>query len=281
MTAPGRSPVTAGAARPTMDVRGVRLRADPARESCFQVVHLHHEMWRSVGFSPTGQRETLHREFNTEVQGMEIAAQSLVDFPDAPWALRMEIARQCWDESRHARLYLGRLRDKGGHPGEFPIANHEWSVTCVFDTLVERLTIQNRTFESGSMDSMRKAVTRWQDTGDPETAELIDGILADEVQHVRYANDWLKRLAAEDPRVVLQVVAAVSEFKRISAELRPRPGDTSINGVDLYRLAHDSVPANVGDRDHASFTLAEIDALVLQQRREAVALLTAPHGGAP
>ena len=55
--------------------------------------------------------------------------------PYAPWELRMEIARQCWDESRHARLYHRRLLEKGGRKGEFPIANHEWTVTCSFATL--------------------------------------------------------------------------------------------------------------------------------------------------
>src|SRR5206468_9597774 len=107
-------------AAPMTTVRGVRLRADPGREPCFHVVHLYSELWRSNDMSPQSQREKLHREYNTEVQGMEIAAQSLVDFPDAPWDLRMEIARQCWDESRHARLYQRRLAEKGGFKGEFP-----------------------------------------------------------------------------------------------------------------------------------------------------------------
>jgi hypothetical protein len=256
----------------TMTIRGIRLRADPAREACFDVVHLHSELWLALDMSPQSQREKLHREYNTEVQGMEIAALSLAEFPDAPWELRMEIARQCWDESRHARLYHRRLLDKGGRKGEFPIANHEWSFTCAFDTLVARLTIQNRTFEGGSMDSMRKAVDRWNDVGDPQTAELTDAILADEVQHVRYANQWLKRLARDDPRVVLEVAATVSEFKRMSAALRPRPGEASVNGVDLVGIPHNSVPANVEDRSHATFSRGEIDAVVAQQRSEAAAL---------
>jgi Protein of unknown function (DUF455) len=253
---------------PTIFVRGVRLRADPARESCFDVVHLYSELWRAIDMSPQSQREKLHREYNTEVQGMEIAAQSLVDFPDAPWDLRMEIARQCWDESRHARLYNRRLTEKGGFKGEFPIANHEWTVTCSFQTLVARLAIQNRTFESGSMDSMHKAIKVWNDSGDEATAELTDAILADEVQHVRYANQWLKRLGNKDPKVVLQVAAAVSELKTMSAALRPQPGEHSINGVDLVGTAHASVRANTDDRSHASFTAAEIGEVIRQQHAE-------------
>jgi len=255
-------------AGPTISVRGVQLRADPAREACFKVVHLYSELWRTVDMSAESQREKLHREYNTEVQGMEIAAQSLAEFPDAPWDLRMEMARQCWDESRHARLYLQRLREKGGYKGEFPIANHEWTTTCVFETLVARLAIQNRTFESGSMDSMRKAIKVWNDAGDAETAEITDAILADEVQHVRYANQWINRLGREDPKVVLQVAATMARLRQMSAALRPQPGDISVNGVDLVATPHVSVRANVEDREHAEFSGAEITAVVKRQEAE-------------
>ena len=43
-------------------------------------------------------------------------------------------------------------------------------------------------------------------------AELFDGQLADEVQHVRYANVWVKRLVeAGGPRTVLEMARAVSQ----------------------------------------------------------------------
>lgn len=264
----GSSCPSAARDRRTLHVRGVRLRADPAREACFEVVHLYSQLWRSVDMSPASQREKLHREYNTEVQGMEIAALSLVEFADAPWELRLEIARQCWDESRHAQLYHRRLIEKGGRKGEFPIANHEWCVSCAFDTLAARLTIQNRTFESGSMDSMNKAVRAWTEIGDIQTAELMDAILADEVQHVRFANQWLRRLGQRDGSVVLQVAAAVAELRRINASLRPRPGETSINGIDLVGTAQPSVQANIADRAHASFSDDEIACVVRRQRAE-------------
>jgi bacterioferritin (cytochrome b1) len=253
---------------PTISVRGVQLRADPAREPCFKVVHLYTELWRTIDMSAESQREKLHREYNAEVQGMEIAAQSLVEFPDAPWDLRMEIARQCWDESRHAQLYAQRLKEKGGFKGEFPIANHEWTTTCVFETLVARLAIQNRTFESGSMDSMRKAIKVWNDAGDPRTAEITDGILADEVQHVRYANQWLNRFARDDPKIVLHIATTMARLRQMSAALRPQPGDVSVNGVDLIATPHASVHANIDDRQHAKFSSAEITAVVQRQQAE-------------
>src|SRR5262245_52074079 len=88
---------------------GVTLRASPAREPCYRVVTDQAHMPKFVKGSPEDRREMLHGDINEEIQSLEIAAQSLVDFPDAPWEMRMHLARQCWDETRHARLFMRRL----------------------------------------------------------------------------------------------------------------------------------------------------------------------------
>src|SRR5262249_48749317 len=93
----------------TVVIRGVALRRSPAREACFTVAQLHSEMRVSNDMSEASRRDLLHREWNQEVLSLEIAAQSLVDFPDAAWELRLSLARQCWDETRHARLRFRRL----------------------------------------------------------------------------------------------------------------------------------------------------------------------------
>src|SRR2546423_13912975 len=81
----------------------------------------------------------LHREYNNEIQNAEIAAQTLVDFPDAPWELRMQLARQCWDETRHARMFLRRVIELGGRKGEAPIKNGDWAIVGMIDSLPGRL----------------------------------------------------------------------------------------------------------------------------------------------
>ena len=44
----------------------------------------------------------------------------------------------------------------------------------------------------------------------------MDALLADEVQHVRYANRWLKQMARENPRILLQVAAGVQLLQKIT-----------------------------------------------------------------
>src|SRR4051794_25655610 len=90
----------------TKVVCGVTLRRDPAREPCYRILDLHRELEALHLDLDAGSshRERVYRDFNAEIQTLEIAAQCLVDFPEAPWELRLELARQCWDEVRHAGL---------------------------------------------------------------------------------------------------------------------------------------------------------------------------------
>ena len=246
-------------------VRGAVLRRDPARESCFQVVQLHTEMQDHEGMSDVSRRQRLHRHMHNEMQNLEIVAQTLVDFPDTPWELRMELARQCWDETRHCALLHRRLLDVGGAKGEFPVMNFEWGVVCMTDSLAGRLAIQNRTFEGGEMDLLRQLVNRWKEAGDEETSRILDGILADEIQHVRFANQWLKKMAAENPRILLKVAGAVHLLKKVSEALAPAPGEKNAAGVDITNFSHAEVFASIEDRRLAEFTEEELKELLRQE----------------
>jgi len=235
-------------------VRGVRLRLDPAREARFTVVQLPHELCEYPPGSALWQRESLHRHLNTELQSLEIAAQSLADFPDAPWDLRLQYARQCWDEARHAALISRQLTAHGGSKGEFPIVNYDWGIACALDSFPARLAVQNRTVEAGEMDLLRQLREVWEAAGDLETAAVMDGILADEIQHVRYANQWLKQSARENPRVLLQIATAISFLREVTAAFTPAPGERNGAGVEFAALDRTSITVNEDDRRLAGFS---------------------------
>jgi len=247
----------------TKVVRGVRLRKDPAREPCFNVVDTDAEMVSWPDMSPRSCRERLHRHMNNEMTSLDIAAQCLADYPEAPWELRMQLARQAWDESRHVAALYRRLRELGGAKGEFPVANFEWTVTCFLDSLVGRLTLQNRTFEAGAMDLMARLPAKWREAGDDTTAELLESIAADEIQHVRFANQWIRRLAADDRRVLFKVAHAVRFLGEVQAALTPAPGETNAVGESIAD-AGTVAPINVEDRELAGFTDDEISEILQQ-----------------
>lgn len=250
-------------ARDTKVVRGIEVRGDPAREPCFRIVHLHEDVPDLGGMGPVHRCQRLHREYNQEVQSLEIAAACLSDFPDAPWELRFELARQCWDEARHAALLYQRLTANGGSKGQYPIANLGWSVVTMLDSLAARLAIQHRTFEAGSLDIGAVAISTFRDLGDESTAEVLEVIEADEIPHVRFGNDWVKRLSDAEPRTVLQIAAAVAWLKRVVAATGGRP---------LHEIPTESTA-----RELAGFTQAEIGEVVRQEQAFNTALGQAPE----
>lgn len=262
----------------TKVVGGVTLHADPAREGCFRVVHTDAEMQEWPDMSEVSRRERLHRHMNNETGAMEIAARCLADFPDAPWDLRMSLARQTADEARHAALLLRRLRELGGAKGEFPVSNFEWGVTLMLDNLPGRLAVQNRTFEAGLIDILGSLRTRWREAGDGTTADMLETILADEVTHVRFANRWIKRLTEADPRILLQVAMAVRFLGRVNAQLAPKPGDVNAVGIAWTEERRQAPAVNVEDRRAAEFTDEEIAEVLRQAGFRAIVPALAAEG---
>lgn len=252
------------ATRDTKIVRGVEVRNDPARESCFTIVHLHHDVPDTGAVTQEARQQRAHRDYNQEVQTLEIAALCLADYPNAPWELRMELARQCWDEARHAELFLRRLKDLGGWKGMYPIANLDWSVVAMLDSLEARLAVQHRTFEAGSIDIEQIAVPMLREMGYDQAAEVTDAIEADEIQHVRFANEYLKRVTDAQPRAVLRIASAMAWLKKVVA------------ATELDPLK--DIPTSDHMRDMAGFSSAEISE-VTRMERETLEPLMGPRGG--
>jgi len=252
-------------------VHGMSLCADPAREECFKVVENGADMVEfEDGMSAPARRERLHRHMNNEIGSLEIAAQCLVDFPDAPWELRLQLARQAFDESRHVEGLYRRLSELGGRKGEFPVANLEWAVTNTQDTLAARLAIENRTFEAGQMDLLGALHKLWRSAGDERTAVLLEAILADEVNHVRFANRWIKKLAKEDGRVLLKVAIAI----RFLAQALAAHGNSEAKGLQTVSPKnHATLGVNVDDRRNAEFSDDEINEILRQSGMASLAEL--------
>lgn len=243
---------------------GVRLRDAPARDDCFTVVLRDSDLHEYEGSGPDTRREAIHRHMSNEITSLDIAAQCVVDYPEAPWGLRMELARQCWDEARHIAGLHRRLQEMGSRKGAYPISAFEWQVTCAIDDLAGRLASQNRTFEAGAMDVVGGNIREWRALGDDETADVLEAILADEIHHVRFANRWIKQLAAADPRVLMKVAMAVRFVSHANTSLQPKQGDKNAVGK-VYEDPSNRIPmVNVDDRKLAEFNDDEIHEILKQ-----------------
>ena len=78
-------------------------------------------------------KSRMHGICGGEFQAMEAAGRTLYDFPDAPWEFQLDMARQVWDESRHAEIYMKLLEYVGSYYGEFPEGEVLWSCTQADD----------------------------------------------------------------------------------------------------------------------------------------------------
>lgn len=218
----------------------------PARDGRFTVKDRWSEMVNYPPQDPRHQLEFLHRQMNEEVNSLEISARNLVDFPDADWRLRMEMARQCWDEARHVVMFRRCYEARGGAVGQFPVLNFQYRIITRLDALVGRLAVQNRSFEAAGIDAIQDGISEARASGQADLEQLLEAQLADEVQHVRYANLWVRRMVEEGgARATFALVRAVA---RADAGMREVAGDA----ITVYPVADDL-------RREAGFSEAEIE----------------------
>jgi Protein of unknown function (DUF455) len=213
-------PGPAAKSRPASAPLDPSLFADPpARDARYIVKDRWRECVNLPPEHPLHHVQFTHRQMNEEVNGLECSASCLADFPDADWDLRMWFARQCADEARHVRMFRRRLESLGGQVGQFPVLNFQYRIIVKADTLVGRLTIQNRSFEAGGLDAVAWVAEQVRDGGDQALTDFFDSQLADEILHVRFANEWLHRAIREDPRCLLEMgremARAAKAFKEV------------------------------------------------------------------
>lgn len=221
--------------------------ADPARDERFVVKERWIDCDNLPGEHPLHRLQFFHRQMNEEVDSLEASAQALVDFPEAAWALRLELARQCADEARHAVAYRAQVERRGGHVGQFPVLNFQYRIITARGDLISRLVIQNRSFEAGGLDAIAYGVDEARKLGDYELADFYEAQLADEISHVRFANEWIRKALKDDPRTLLRMGvslnAAAQAFRQVM-------GTEGTEGADY--------PAAVQARLDAGFTEEEV-----------------------
>lgn len=230
---------------------------EPARDSRFVVKDRWRECVNLFEGDPLRQVEFTHRQMNEEINGLECSARCLSDFPDAPWELRMWLARQCADEARHGRMFRRELERQGGHVGQFPVLNFQYRIINKAETLVGRLTIQNRTFEAGGIDAVSWLAGQMRADGDPAMADFFESQLADEIMHVRFANEWIRNAILDDKRNMLRIGAAMTAAAKGFKQVMDREATEGV-----------SYPIDKRARLEAGFTGAEVE-LAIQLARNA------------
>jgi uncharacterized ferritin-like protein (DUF455 family) len=122
----------------------------------------------------------------------------------------MCIARQCSDEARHVQMFRRIFESRGGKIGEYPVLNFQYRIIANLPDLVSRLAVQNRSFEASGIDAVAFAIDEARKSGDQELVELFEMQQADEITHVRFANEYIRDRIRKNLRVALQVARALT-----------------------------------------------------------------------
>src|SRR6266480_6812329 len=154
--------------------------------------------------APDASRQLMHAIFVGEIQALEGAGRTCYDFDtgaareEAPYALKLDMARQCWDESRHVEISVKLTEHMGTEIGEFAEQTMLYEAACNPDPVL-RLTGVNRALEGLAIDVFNTMRDYGDATGDPVLEFCEDWMLADEVTHVKMGSDWLRRCTENDP----------------------------------------------------------------------------------
>jgi hypothetical protein len=146
------------------------------------------------------QRHFFHGLLDAELCAAELMARNSHEHPEMPWDFHVDMARQTWDEVRHARVHEILMRTElGCRWGDYPVGFAYFRSIYAYD-LLGRLALFNGTSEQNAMwrHSHRRKVllARGQET----VARVFDYLLADEVPHVHNGVRWGAYLLGGDER---------------------------------------------------------------------------------
>jgi uncharacterized ferritin-like protein (DUF455 family) len=143
-----------------------------------------------------------------ELEVTEVCGRTLADFPDAPWELRFVIARQLWDEARHAELSLQRFLEIGGTLDLLPVRDTFplFLAPVQHQDLVLRLAHVNQVVEGWVTDDFAMMVDICHQLGDERSAHLFEQLIVDEWLHLKIGADWIPKLTAHDAAYRAEVV---------------------------------------------------------------------------
>jgi uncharacterized ferritin-like protein (DUF455 family) len=217
-------------------------------------------------------RSLMHGIFVGEIQALEGAGRTCHDFEtgtEAPFALKLDMARQAWDEARHVEISVKLSEWMGSEIGQYAENTVLFEAACSTDPVL-RLAGVNRALEGLAIDVFTTMKEFGDIAGDPYLEFCEDWMLADEVTHVKMGSDWLRRITENDPERRKRAL----EFQSIVDKIFSFGGTRSDSDESPIGLARRF-------RELAGFTTQEVETIAdvslqaLNERKQAAARLQA------
>lgn|GEM_PF-3118423 len=148
---------------------------------------------------------------DVEIPATEVCARAIVEFRDMPLDFKIDMARQAWDEGRHAVLTIDALHWAGGKEGDHTFHAQVWRRYLQGEGLAEKLAIQQLLQEGNSCDKAVTVARTLRLVGHAGIADMLDQLIADEVIHVQFGNRWVMHLCEQSRERYEAVMAAAHE----------------------------------------------------------------------
>ncbi len=134
----------------------------------------------------------LHFLANHELLATELMALVLLKFPNAPKEFRMGVFETLKEEQAHTLMYMRRMRDCGMHFGEMPVNDYFWRMVSPMEQPIDFVTRLSLTFEQANLDFSKHYAGLFREVGDTSTANVLEKIYLDEIEHVGHGLKWFK-----------------------------------------------------------------------------------------
>jgi uncharacterized ferritin-like protein (DUF455 family) len=156
-------------------------------------------MPKPAAFNDARKRAIAHHIMaNHELQALEVMAWVLLAFPDAPTEFRFGLAEVMADEQRHTRLHIDRAAALDLRFGELPVNSYIWQKAQQFDNVLDYVAGLPLVFEGANLDHTLEFATAFERAGDERSAAILRAIHHDEIHHVAFGIEWLRRLKPPD-----------------------------------------------------------------------------------
>ena len=188
---------------------------------------------------------------SAEYAGVDAFSRKVCEWQDwdVPWSLIMAMARQTWDEVRHAQLATGVIESYGGKIGEYPdtLAGGTGGPPAggqqgqgasplfrqgsgpgaagggggggMMGDPVTTLSMVNVSLEGGALTLFKETSKLGERIGDELLERCFDFNWADEVTHVTIGDYFVKVLCEDDPEAEQKALRAHAMFEFARARL--------------------------------------------------------------
>ncbi|MEB2843398.1 DUF455 family protein [Rhizobiales bacterium RZME27] len=148
-----------------------------------------------------GRIALLHSIAHIELNAVDLALDIVARFASEPvphsffdgW---MQVA---FEEAKHFRMVRARLNDLGADYGDMPAHDGLWQAAhSTRNDLTARLAVVPLILEARGLDVTPSLQAKMRETGDHETAAVLDVIYNDEKGHVAIGAKWFRFLCARE-----------------------------------------------------------------------------------